>query len=191
MSDLIQLVYASRARVSRADGQSGIETDVARILTQSRRNNAPRSIGGVLCYGDGFFFQCLEGQREAVEALYETIRRDTRHSDVTLLKTRPVVERQFRLWAMKYLTVDREVRDELRREGLSEFNPYHFGEQTIERMLSVLRASTERRLPSGSRPDAEVPVAAVGALPLPALAAAFGMVVATLTVAGLFLFGGS
>ena len=59
MSSLIRLIYVSRANFEPAKESGGIEPTVARILMQSRRNNPKEQIGGVLYFGDGYFFQCL------------------------------------------------------------------------------------------------------------------------------------
>ena len=63
MSDLIQLVYASRSNLHSHSDPTEIEAGIGNILLEARRNNGPREIGGVLCFGDDFFFQCLEGER--------------------------------------------------------------------------------------------------------------------------------
>ena len=154
MSDLIQLIYASRSKVAVSDNPTGVEPAIGRILQQSRRNNKPKNIGGVLCYGDGNFFQCLEGERDVVETLYDSLHEDERHSDVTLLKKRSVEERQFKLWAMKYLSVDEGVRKELDRAGLDRFDPFKFDDALTDRMIKVLHQSTEvQRTPAGDRPE--------------------------------------
>jgi len=147
---LIQLVYASRSNLDSAAIEGGVEPEIARILVQSRRNNPCTAIGGVLCYGDRSFFQCLEGEHQAVEELYAKLGDDERHRDVTLLLRRPVSQRRFRLWAMKYLTVDRRIRDQLRHAGLSRFDPYQFDEEMIDLMLDVLREAVEGPQPAGN-----------------------------------------
>lgn len=154
MSELIQLVYASRSNFETSNNPTGVEPEIGRILQQSRRNNQPKEIGGVLCYSDGNFFQCLEGERDIVEALYEKLHEDDRHRDVTLLRKRTVNERQFKLWAMKYLSVDEQVRSELRNAGMKRFDPYRFDEELTDRMVRVLHKSTEiQRTPAGDRPQ--------------------------------------
>lgn len=57
MSELIRLVYASRAAFKPAPVKQGVEPSVARILIQSRRNNSHENIGGVLYFGDVHFFR--------------------------------------------------------------------------------------------------------------------------------------
>jgi hypothetical protein len=152
MSELIQLVYASRSNLHSYSDPNGIEPGIGRILLQSRRNNLPRSIGGVLCFGDDHFFQCLEGGREEVEALYDTIRQDDRHRDVTLLLKRPIPQRRFKLWSMKYLSLDRDVRTVLKKHGLKGFDPYQFNTKLVVELLETLQKAMERQYSSKNDP---------------------------------------
>lgn len=156
MPELIELVYASRSNVARNKGALGVEPEVGRILIQSRRNNEPRNIGGVLCFGNDIFFQCLEGEREHVEKLYNKLNDDPRHRDITLLRKRPIERRRFKLWAMKYLTLDRALRKKLEHRGHKRFDPFHFDEETIDEVLDVLRESTEASMPQGEWSEPKV-----------------------------------
>lgn len=45
--------------------------DLRDILTEARDFNDLNQICGVLYYADNAFFQCLEGEREVVERLFE------------------------------------------------------------------------------------------------------------------------
>ena len=156
MPDLIQLIYASRSNLHSHASPSGIEPGIARILTQSRRNNMPKDIGGVLCFGDDHFFQCLEGEREVVEGLYDRLHGDDRHREVTLLLKRPVKVRRFKLWSMKYLSVDRDIRQFLDQHKLDSFDPLRFDEGMIDDVLDVLQKAVERQHASaGDRDSAE------------------------------------
>jgi len=89
MNQLIRLVYASRSTFSPGEAHQGLDPSVARILAKSRKNNAERGIVGGLFFGDGCFLQCLEGPDEAVDRLYERIRADSRHRDVTVNRFDP------------------------------------------------------------------------------------------------------
>jgi hypothetical protein len=157
MSDLIQLVYASRARLSAPGRGSSVPLEIGRILVQSRHNNAMRGIGGVLCYGDGVFLQCLEGERDVVEALYRQIQEDRRHRGVSLLRKRMVPQRHFRIWAMKYLHLDPSLRQLLSELGYERFEPFGFDEDALDRVLAALRQSIETAVPEAERPDACLP----------------------------------
>lgn len=184
MSELIELVYASRSNVARRNGGVGVEPEIGRILTQSRRNNEPLAIGGVLCFGNDIFFQCLEGERHAVEKLYSKLHDDPRHRDVTLLRKRPVERRRFKLWAMKYLTLDRGLREKLRTHGHDRFDPFRFDDSAIDDVLDVLKASTEAPLPEGDRPTPRTPT---DTTPAKLYMAAAGSVMVTFAVIGWLL----
>ena len=97
---LVRLLY-----VSRAAEQLSAES-LTSILRHSRQNNATRGITGVLCHcaKAGLFVQMLEGGRTSVNALYNTIARDDRHHDVTLLSYEEVGERRFSSWQMGQVT---------------------------------------------------------------------------------------
>lgn len=148
MGDLLRLVYASKTNFEPTAEGASIDPEVAEILAQSRRNNEPNNIGGVLCYGDGYFFQCLEGERSRVETLYDRLLDDDRHRDVTLLSKRPVSQRMFKLWSMKFMNVDSKIRRMLQIEKLETFEPHQFSDLMVERLLVELRDASEKRRPA-------------------------------------------
>lgn len=164
MSQLCQLVYASRATLETPNREVGVTPEMARILTQSRRNNKSIDVGGVLCFGDGHFFQCLEGERDVVERLYERIENDSRHRDVVLLRNESVHHRQYGFWAMKYCSVDRPIRTFLSQRGMDRFDPFKLDESGIDQLLSILRedAEAETTRSAGNRSTQVNPMAASG-----------------------------
>lgn len=89
------------------------------ILEQSRVNNANSDITGMLLYESGAFFQVLEGEKDAVEALYQKIEQDERHRTVTKLIQEPIEERTFGEWSMGYPRVTKKELGEI--EGLNDF----------------------------------------------------------------------
>ena len=91
---LVRLLYASRAT------QPITPAAHASILEQSRAHNPKLGITGVLCYSDDVFIQVLEGGRDEVCELYNTIVRDKRHQQVRLLSYEEITERQFGNWTM-------------------------------------------------------------------------------------------
>ena len=91
---LVRLLYASRA--AEAVTQDIIES----ILASSRQHNPALGITGVLCHGGDVYMQVLEGGRDAVNALYNKIVRDSRHRDIALLHYEEVAERKFAGWTM-------------------------------------------------------------------------------------------
>lgn len=133
--DLVRLNYASTATFEPNEA-GGIEIEVGRILAQSRRNNKALAVGGVLHYGNGFFFQALEGERPAVTELYQRISGDPRHRDVRTLSLEPVAERLFADWSMKYVPLEDQIQRLLDRHKIA-FDPYRFNETFINEFLHL------------------------------------------------------
>ena len=143
MSDLIRLVYASKATF--CDQHVGARHQkVDEIIRQAQARNIQDGITGVLCFDNGCFFQAFEGERDAVEALYDRILEDERHRHVWLLWKRPVVQRLFDKWSMKYINVDAYIHKILTRERLTKFDPHRFSDPLIEELLGAIKASEAR-----------------------------------------------
>lgn len=140
---LIRLAYASEATFSASPLERGVEPHVARILMASRKNNPRRGLVGGLYYGDNRFFQYLEGEEQAVYDLYETIKRDARHKNVETLIDEPASERSFSNWSMKYVPAANDVMGFLKKHNLKEFNPYAFDRDMCEKMVELIRASSQ------------------------------------------------
>ena len=96
---LVRLLYASR---SAAPLQAQV---IDAILAQSRDHNPKLGITGMLCYSDDLFLQVLEGGRDEVCELYNTIVRDDRHTNVRLLSFEEIAERRFGSWTMGHVNV--------------------------------------------------------------------------------------
>ncbi|GAB3090897.1 BLUF domain-containing protein [Aestuariicella hydrocarbonica] len=139
---IIRLTYASKATFKTAQ-QGGIESEVARILLQSRRNNPKHAIGGVLHVADGHFFQCLEGPRAEVNATYNRIAADPRHQGLQILSMEPVTERMFSNWSMKYSAAEKTSEALLKRYDMSRFNAYQFSPGMIKEFLQACVTSRD------------------------------------------------
>ena len=98
---LVRLLYASRAAHAMSDAE------LSAILKSSREHNPAEGLTGLLCYSEGVFIQVLEGGREAVNARYNAILRDTRHRDVILLSYEEIGERHFAGWSMGQVNLNR------------------------------------------------------------------------------------
>lgn len=105
-TQLIRLVYASKATFKPFAADQGIDKNVASILATARRENKRNNLVGALYYGNGCFFQCLEGTREAIDALYAKLQKDPRHTQLQILSTQPISQIGFSSWEMKYATID-------------------------------------------------------------------------------------
>lgn len=98
---LVRLMYASRA-LPTVDQEA-----LLAILRQCKNRNPEQGITGVLCYSDGIFLQVLEGGRSAVNALYNRIVADTRHTQVELMTYSEIGERRFAGWSMGQVNMAR------------------------------------------------------------------------------------
>ena len=72
------------------------------ILATARRNNSRRAITGALICRQDIYLQLIEGDADAIDALFARISIDDRHLDVTLLSRAEVADRVFPDWAMKH-----------------------------------------------------------------------------------------
>lgn len=92
-----QLLYASQA------GRPMEEAEQQELLAKARLFNASQQITGLLSVCDGYFVQCLEGERARVNQLYNHIIKDSRHHSVELLLYHSVDRRLFPNWSMGLL----------------------------------------------------------------------------------------
>ena len=81
------------------------EKDLTNILHQSRHNNPPLGITGVMLYVRGSIIQVLEGERDVLETLYSKIEQDPRHTGISKVFSRPISKRLFADWNMGYETI--------------------------------------------------------------------------------------
>lgn len=175
MPELVRLVYASRAAFTPTNG-GGIDRQVARILMESRRNNGKRQLGGVLYYGDGCFFQCLEGEVAVIDEVFATIQHDSRHKDIKVLARQNIQQRAFAIWSMKYVPVQGQIRKLLQENGLTTFDPYRFDATTVNKMLGILTNAYDPTRGSSSIYS----ILFMHALDLPQIAIAMAIVVIVL-----------
>jgi hypothetical protein len=136
----VRLLYVSRAVGPQTT------TMTTSILSQAQAHNQAMGITGVLCQGQGFFFQVIEGERSQVNKLYRCICADARHQDVDLLHYEEINERRFGQWSMAliHLSVD----DPMVRLQHPDFDPYSAtGAQVMKQVIDLLEGGQPIRLP--------------------------------------------
>lgn len=90
------------------------EADIEALAQAAAKKNAELGVTGVLLASGGLFFQVLEGPKEAVDALFETIVADRRHEQVLVLGVREGVEtRLFESWSMGKVDLDASAEQRL------------------------------------------------------------------------------
>lgn len=138
---LISLVY-----VSKITWQSRFQTSVFHsIEATSNKFNKDNNLTGTLCYGNGYFVQCLEGAKSVVLSLLKRIIEDKRHKDLKILVVEPIQSRKFVSWDMRMLFLERWLWSpdtKKQAESLSEFlpfRPYNWSTAYTNKFLSVIQ----------------------------------------------------
>jgi len=110
---MIRLTYASTAIADFSP------ENLLSLLKTSRINNSTKNITGILLYTHGTFFQVLEGDEAAVDATFNSIKKDKRHKDVILIEKVPITERAFPYWSMGFEKLEGKEMSKI--EGWNDF----------------------------------------------------------------------
>lgn len=97
---LYRLVYISRNEIE--GDETKIRHEIEQILETAREKNQAANITGALMFNAGCFAQVLEGTHQAVQATFERIQCDLRHSKLAILCFEPIENRHFAKWSMAY-----------------------------------------------------------------------------------------
>lgn len=117
----VRLLYVSRAKSPQTT------TVTTSILLQAQVHNRVLGISGLLCQGQGFYLQVLEGDRSKVNALFLRICADPRHKDVELLRYEEIAQRRFSHWSMALVKMQQP-----------KFDPYSASGEQVMQLLDHL-----------------------------------------------------
>lgn len=97
---LYQIIYVSQRACD--------DEEIKKILEKSQTNNKEIEVTGLLMYTKDSFIQCIEGEKDNVNNLYDKIKKDDRHRNSVLISYRPIKKRDFPAWNMgeKNINVD-------------------------------------------------------------------------------------
>ena len=110
---MIELVYAS------AEAEPFSATGLADLLDKAREKNLALGVSGVLLYHNGSFLQVLEGEASVVDALFQKIGKDPRHTRMMTIKRGSISRRSFAGWSMGFVLPTAAVLKKL--EGFDRF----------------------------------------------------------------------
>jgi hypothetical protein len=85
---------------SRAAEDLSLEA-VTKLAAEASRKNESRGISGWLNFDGVCFFQCMEGDEDVLDALFEAICLDRRHNDVVTLTNKSIAARAIPRWSMQ------------------------------------------------------------------------------------------
>lgn len=108
-----QLIYISAAN------RDFSEQELEELLAKARANNASLGITGMLLFHEGSFIQALEGPKDKVQALYEKIAEDDRHTETVVLYKGDQEEPDFESWSMGFYRSNQSSAENL--EGFHNF----------------------------------------------------------------------
>ncbi|WP_201558436.1 BLUF domain-containing protein [Psychrobacter sp. 72-O-c] len=141
ITELYQLVYTSCITSTGLSGASTLN-DIAKIST---KNNKADDITGVLCYGNGYFFQCIEGSEQALTNLKNRLLLDDRHKYLQILEFSEIDKRRFTGWSMRSIILERWMTTDPKVKALMPFKPYSWSNEQGRQFLDVLQGYYEEQ----------------------------------------------
>ena len=130
---LVRMLYLSRPVGPQTT------TMTSSILASAQSFSAQNGITGVLCQGQGFFIQALEGERSVVNQLYHRIVLDQRHKDLEVMLLDDIEQRRFSHWTMAHVLLSDGA--SLVQAQTPHFDPYATPGRVLLARLDELIAS--------------------------------------------------
>ena len=141
MGQIHYLTYVSRMTL-----KAGVTPrTLSDIMTVAQRENSAHQITGFLCFGNGYFFQYIEGEKSAIEQLFGNIQRDGRNRDVTLKSKGMIEQRLFQDWQMLMVNINNP---ETHEDVINAFLPLLSAGSTAaaaDKFVEVMRSQYHRR----------------------------------------------
>lgn len=141
MGQIHYLTYVSRMTL-----KAGVTPrTLSDIMTVAQRENSAHQITGFLCFGNGYFFQYIEGEKSAIEQLFGNIERDGRNRDVTLKSKGVIEQRLFQDWQMLMVNINNP---ETHEDVINAFLPLLSAGSTAaaaDKFVEVMRSQYHRR----------------------------------------------
>lgn len=144
-TDLCQLVYISRITSTGLSSPSTLN-DISETAVE--RNHAD-DITGILCYGNGYFFQCVEGSEQALTNLKNRLLIDDRHKELEILDFSEITERRFVSWSLRSITLERWMTKDPELKPLMPFKPYTWKSDQWRKFLDILQDYYEKQNRTG------------------------------------------
>lgn len=138
-TDLYQFIYISRITSIGLSGASTLN-DIAEV---SIAHNKAENISGILCYGNGYFFQYIEGSEQALTNLKNRILKDNRHKDIQTLAFSAITERRFTGWSLRSIILERWMLKDPKVKEFLPFKPYDWDSNDWAKLLEILQGYYE------------------------------------------------
>ncbi|MGP9556600.1 BLUF domain-containing protein [Psychrobacter sp. AOP7-A1-24] len=140
-TDLCQLVYISRITSTGLLSPSTLN-DISETAVE---RNQIDNVTGILCYGNGYFLQCVEGSEQALTNLKNRLIVDDRHKELKVLNFSAITKRRFASWSLRSITLERWMTKEPELKQLMPFKPYEWDSDEWQKFLDVLQGYYEEQ----------------------------------------------
>jgi len=145
-TDLCQLVYISRITSTGLSSPSTLN-DISETAVE---RNQIDNVTGILCYGNGYFLQCVEGSEQALTNLKNRLLVDDRHKELKILDFSEITKRRFAGWSLRSITLERWMTKEPELKQLMPFKPYEWDSDEWQKFLDVLQGYYEEQTRTGN-----------------------------------------
>jgi len=89
---------------------------IEEILKTARNFNSKNDVTGCLIFSKGYFIQLLEGSKDTIYELMDSIDIDKRHTNIDILSEGETDERLFETWHMAYLRPSEKMQSDKAKE---------------------------------------------------------------------------
>ena len=144
--DLCQLVYISRITSTGLSSPSTLN-DISETAVE---RNQIDNVTGILCYGNGYFLQCVEGSEQALTNLKNRLLVDDRHKELKILDFSEITKRRFASWSLRSITLERWMTKEPELKKLMPFKPYEWDSNEWQKFLDILQGYYEEQTRKGN-----------------------------------------
>ncbi|ERL56649.1 BLUF domain-containing protein [Psychrobacter aquaticus] len=158
ITDLCQLVYLSHITSTGLSNASTLN-DIAEV---SIKNNNTDNITGILCYGNGYFLQCIEGTEQALTNLKNRLLVDERHKDLTILDFSVIAERRFSGWSLRSITLERWMVNEPKLKSFMPFKPDLWKADECKQFLDILQDYYDEEVRNGDTDSQPIKYSTLG-----------------------------
>lgn len=133
---LVQLIYISTPVPGLIDK---VNSDLARFQNRNKVNG----VAGMILSHEKFFLQLLEGERDAVNAMFRKISTDNRHTHVTIVRYADIRKPEFADWTHAVI----DTADTLVHDTCIEFLMRHYPNLDLisEEITSAIAMSVIRK----------------------------------------------
>jgi muconolactone delta-isomerase len=132
--EILTIVYASEAT------EAFNKESLHNLLETARIRNSKLDITGLLLYEDKSFLQVIEGRPSVIKALFNKIKKDSRHKHVAKILEITSHEKSFEEWTMGHGMVTIDELESI--EGMSDFfsNQMRFNDLKDTQVKKILEA---------------------------------------------------